>query len=794
MLMMKRRFNMIDASEGEWAGKPCVRLWGIDEKGRRILVSCDRIMPYFYYLLHDQGNGNLEETRRQILQDKKNFPKVLDITIETKRRLGRERQVLKITCAESNIRSKYAQQLGNVLGKGEPFEHDLRLSTRYVTDLMLEPCGWNECEVEKVRLDGVSVDEAYLALSDPRSVPEETTPALRVLAFTIVTAGEKGSAKPDSDPIRAICVVTDSGKSATLVCEGKDDSKILLGFVKFVNSFDPDLIVGFESNSSDWPYMIRRAKTHGFKLSLGRDKSEPHTSVYGHISVTGRANLDLFDVSSGIPQVKVKTLENVVGYLQLSSAGKFTTIEEWDRYALWADENGRRKLVENASMMAKASLELVEATVRFPMQLAVLTGMPLDQVMAAAVGFRVDSYLVRQAHRIRELIPARNEQPFLTYRGAIVLEPKTGLHDNVAVLDFASMYPALMRNYNLSPDALVEPGAKVPDDSVYTIPEVNHRFLKKPDGLYRIVLSKLIDERSTISETLKKTDAHSSRYKVLKERERALKVITNACYGYAGWAGARWYVREIAESATALGRETITKTMRKAESLGLAIIYGDTDSLFVKNERSKVDQLLKWVRGELGLEIRVEREYTRVLFTEAMKRYAGLLPDGSLDIVGLEVVRGDWSDIARQVQEQVLEKVLRDKSPEKAAQTVRTTIRKLQNREVPISDLIIRKSLTKPIEQYAVRAPHVEVARKLMKEAWDMAVGDKVAYVIAKGPGKLFQKAKPYNEVRLEEVDVDYYVENQVKPAAMRILERFGVNEGQLATTGLAGQRPLEES
>jgi DNA polymerase I len=88
--------------------------------------------------------------------------------------------------------------------------------------------------------------------------------------------------------------------------------------------------------------------------------------------------------------------------------------------------------------------------------------------------------------------------------------------------------------------------------------------------------------------------------------------------------------------------------------------------------------------------------------------------------------------------------------------------------------------LTKPIEDYAVRTPHVEVAKLLVKQGWYLTVGDKVAYVITKGPSKLFQKAKPTSQVKSEDVDIEYYVDNQIKPAAMRILERFGVTERQL--------------
>ena len=358
-------------------------------------------------------------------------------------------------------------------------------------------------------------------------------------------------------------------------------------------------------------------------------------------------------------------------------------------------------------------------------------------------------------------------------------EPTIGIHRNVVVLDFASMYPSLMRKYNLSPDTLIGADDIVAPDSMYLIPEVGHRFLKRPDGFYRVALSSLIEERARIKNELASVGGEASSG-VLRERERVVKVITNACYGYAGWAGARWYVREVAESAAALGRQLITETIEKANALGLKVIYSDTDSIFVSNIEQTVKELIEWVNKDPGLEIKVEAEYDRVLFTEAMKRYAGLRRDGTLDIVGLEVVRGDWTDIARSVQERVLRAILERESTTNAIEGVRETIRRLRNQEVPLKSCVIWKTLTKPIEKYRVRTPHAEVARMLAQEGWHVSVGDKVAYVIVKGTGALFQRAKPYHAVNLEDLDVEYYVENQVKPAAMRILEGFGVNESQL--------------
>jgi DNA polymerase I len=777
-LTEKCSFFLLDLNEDRSEGQPAIRLWAIDEEGRRVLIQATQIRPYFYYLPDEKDS--LDLVRDQLLKAREQFPKITGIETETKRLLGHTRRVLKITCSDSQALISSARKVRKDLGTGHTFEEDLRLSVRYVTDTDLKPCAWHECNVEPTDAGRANVDRAFAAKSIPTSIKDDKMPAFRILAFTILAVGEKGSARPERDPVRAIGVATSQARFDVLVAKGEDDSQVLTDFVNLVSKFDPDIVVGFESNSIAWPYLMERSKFRKIKLNVGRDESEPHTSLYGHVSLAGRANVDVFEVAGGMQEVKVKTLENVAEFLQIPSAGKIKTIEESERYQLWKDESGRERLVQNAKTNAQALLELAEVTINYPIQLSALTRLPLDQVMAAAVGFRVDSYLIKQAHMIGELIPTRIEQPFYTYRGALVLEPKTGLHDNIVVLDFSSMYPNLMEKYNLSPDTLVRPGEIVSEDSVFMIPEVKHRFRKKPDGFYRIVLSTLIQQREVIKKEMEGLEEKSTRYRVLRERERAVKIVTNACYGYAGWAGARWYAKEVAESATALGREVIHKTIEEAESLGLNVIYGDTDSIFVRDDPEKVRQLQAWAEREFGLDIRREREFTRILFTEAMKRYAGLLRKGSLDIVGLEVVRGDWSDIARQVQEQVLTRILRDQSTEKAIDDVQTTIRRLRNGEVPLADLTIRKTLTKPIEDYAVRTPHVEVAKLLVKQGWDLAVGDKVAYVVTKGSGKLFQKAKPSSQAKPEDVDIDYYLDNQIKPAAMRILERFGVTGKQL--------------
>jgi DNA polymerase I len=194
------------------------------------------------------------------------------------------------------------------------------------------------------------------------------------------------------------------------------------------------------------------------------------------------------------------------------------------------------------------------------------------------------------------------------------------------------------------------------------------------------------------------------------------------------------------------------------------------------------------IQKELKLEVDTDKVYVRVFFTEAKKRYAGLLADGHLDIVGLEVMRGDWAAVAKKVQEGVLEIVLKEKSPNKAAEYVRQFVYELRQGRVAYRDLVIWKTLTKPSEEYEVKAAHVEAARMLKEKGWHMSIGDKVGYVVVKGSGRLYERVKPYVFASYDDVDIEYYVSKQVVPAAARILSSFGIGEEQLLSGKVEGK------
>ena len=775
---MRVTFWLLDLNYEVKDDKPEVWLWGIDDKGNRVLVVDRSFYPYFYLL--PKSDANLNAIFDGVKSLKTKLPLIKNWELVDRRYFGRVVKAVKVTCENPDVLQKYSAALKKVPGVEACLEDDIRFSMRYLIDNDVNPCSWLEMDAdEAVNPSALKIDKIYNARSPPNKKERFDLPELRILSFTMTAYGEKGSPRPALDPVIIISVATNTGKEVQFTFVD-DDRSLLEKFKTFVMDFDPDIVVGYGSNQIHWPYLISRSSKLGMSLSVDREAGTPHTSVYGHISVTGRVNVDLYDFADEFPQVKVKTLENLSDFLGVMRLEERTVISEVDIPIFWKDTKRRSALLKSSLDDVRSIRGISEALIDYATQLSQLVGVPLDHVATAATGFKVDWYLIRRAFKIGELAPSRGEYPYFPFEGGLVLAPKPGIHDNVAVLDFKSMYPNIMISKNVSPDTYIRPGEQDPPEGVNIAPEVGHRFRKAPPGFYGETLKGLIKSRDELRGSLGRLERGGTEYRVLDSRQKAVKVITNAVYGYAGWLGARWYLKPVAEAAAAWGRDTIKNTIKFAEAIGLRIIYGDTDSIFVINDPTKVDKLSRKVREDLGLEIKPDTIYKSILFTEAKKRYAGLTPEGRLDIVGLEVIRGDWASVAKNVQEEVLGIVLREKAKDKAVEAVKLNIRSLLEKKRPYRDLIIWKTLTKPIEDYKVKTAHVEAAKMLKKDGWDLALGDKVGYVVTLKGGKLYEKAKPYNFASYDEIDLIYYVDKQVKPAALRILEQFGVSEDDL--------------
>ncbi len=779
------KFQILDVSYEVESGEPVIELWVRTEDDRRALLLKRGFRPYFYALLSEDADAS--QIAKRVRRLSKPSSPITSVEPVEKRYIGRPARALRIeTVIPAKVRD-YRAEVARLPGVKEVLEADIRFSMRFLIDKNLYPMRWYRARVEeKPKKPSLRVDAVYEVVGDIEEEPElayrDPLEDLRTMAFDIEVYNPGRSPDPKRDKVIVIAYKTDEMREPeVLTAEKGSDALIIKEFVKRVLEYDPDIIVGYNQNRFDWPYLVERAHLYGFKLDVGRRVgAEPTPSVYGHYSVPGRLNVDLYDFAAEIHEVKVKSLEEVADYLGVMPKEERVILEWWQISEYWDNPEKRPLLIQYARDDVEATYRLAGKFLPFGAQLSQVSGLPLDQVMAASVGFRLEWRLIREAYKLNELVPNRVERREESYTGAIVLKPKPGIHENVAVLDFASMYPNIMVKYNVGPDTLVRPGEPYDPNEVYVAPEVGHKFRKNPPGFFKKVVEKFLDIRRRIKEEMKRYPPDSPEYRLLDERQKAVKVLANATYGYMGWTHARWYCRPCAESITAWGRTIIRRAIEIARSMGLEVIYGDTDSLFVKYREGVVEELIRKLQEELGFEIKIDKIYRKVFFTEAKKRYVGLTIDGKIDVVGFEAVRGDWSDLAKETQVKVAEIVLETGDVEKAIEYVRKIIEDLRKGNVELRKLIIWKTLTKRPEEYAAEQPHVTAARIMEKMGYKVSPGMKIGFVIVKGSGPISRRAKPYFLAKKEEIDVDYYIDKQVIPAAMRILAYFGVSEKRL--------------
>jgi len=790
----ERVFQVLDVTYEVEGGEPVVLLWARMDDGSRALLKYTGFYPYFYALLEDGADPDrLAETIRRLQRPES---PIRSVELVEKKFIGRPARALRIETKIPRYVPLYRDQVARLEGVRDVLEADIRFSMRFLIDNNIYPMRWYKAELEELKKPAnLRVDHYYLIRSRLEEAEgyERRDPleGLRKMAFDIEVYNPMRSPDPKKDKVIIIGFMRDGDEEPSLLtAENRSDAAIIKEFVEHVISYDPDIIVGYNQNRFDWPYLVERARYLGVRLDVGRRVgATPQPSVYGHYSVPGRLNVDLYDFAEELYEVKVKSLEEVADYLGVMKKSERPIIEGWKISEYWDDPEKRKILLEYAKADVLATYGLSEKFLPFGAQLSLISGLPLDQVMAASVGYRLEWRLIREAFKLGELVPNRVERREERYTGAIVLRPLPGVHENIAVLDFASMYPNIMVKYNVGPDTLVRPGEKYDPDEVYVAPEVGHKFRKHPPGFFKRVVEKLLEIRKRIKEEMKKYPPDSPLYKLLDERQKAVKLLANASYGYLGWSHARWYCRPCAESITAWGRTLIKKAIEMARSMGLKVIYGDTDSLFVTYDPEKVEEFIRRVEEELGFEVKIDKIYKRVFFTEAKKRYIGITLDGKIDVVGFEAVRGDWSELAKETQTRVAEIILSTGDVEEAVKYVQKVIQDLREGRIDIDKLVIWKTLTKRLEEYHAEQPHVTAARIMKKLGYRVSPGMKIGFVIVKGKGPVSKRAKPYFLASKDEIDVDYYIDKQVIPAALRILSYFGVTEKKLK--GVSGRKTL---
>lgn len=388
--------------------------------------------------------------------------------------------------------------------------------------------------------------------------------------------------------------------------------------------------------------------------------------------------------------------------------------------------------------------------------------------------------------------------------GGLVLEPKKGFYDKcVLLLDFNSLYPSIIQEYNIcftsvdqNADSVIEPDHDTNDSS----------------GILPIQIKHLVDTRRAVKKAMSLEKRQNQQdyenlesYIKLDIRQKALKLTANSMYGCLGFSASRFYAKELAALVTRKGREALMRAKELAEGLGLDVIYGDTDSIMIytnSNDNTEVQQIGFKVKMQVNkmfklLEIDLDGIFKSMLLLKK-KKYAALTwvnhedssqkPIYRKEMKGLDIVRRDWCILAKQLGEQVVDIILQ---PEISMDDAITTIReKMTDTAANISSMkmplfIISKELAKPVEAYPAKTPqaHVMVARR---KTTKFRKGDVVPYIICKDGTDKSHAQRAYHPEEIEEqnleIDYDYYLSNQIHPVVSRLCEPIeGLTAPELA-------------
>jgi len=364
------------------------------------------------------------------------------------------------------------------------------------------------------------------------------------------------------------------------------------------------------------------------------------------------------------------------------------------------------------------------------------------------------------------------------YKGAIVVEPEEGIHFKVKVLDFSSLYPSIIKTHNLSYETV---NCSHPECGNKKVPDTTHWVCEKNDGIMSLIIGFLRDIRVFWFKPRSKdkglTQAQRELYSVV---ERSVKVFVNASYGVLGAETFPLYCPPVAESTTAIGRYAITQTIKRAEELGIKVLYGDTDSLFIKNPTTEqINGLIKWCRKELGLDLEVDKVYRYVALSARKKNYLGVYEDGIVDVKGLMGKKRNTPKFLREAFYTMLEELGKvtsieefEQAKDKIREIVRKCYRKLENGEFSHEDLSFTVQLSKEPREYVKTTPqHVKAARLLEQAGRTIKRGDIINFVKVRGS----QAVVPISQANKYEIDVPKYKEH-IQTTFSQVLDSLGIS------------------
>ena len=628
-----------------------------------------------------------------------------------------------------------------------------------------------ERDIFPLALVGVTVQNGILAywLLDSVESVDYGIPPLRLMSMRVEIA--KNRTLPSfNDPIKSVALEVNGNR--VIIDEG-DESEKILEIVKTIKEKDPDIIFTRGGDSFLFPYLAHRALVNGVltKLVLGREdfplkaKKERGITFFSYGRVYFKASMRRLYGRIHIDE------QNTFIY---SACGLYGLIE-------------------------------VSRTCR----------VPLHKAARASIGTIMSSLQLYQATKDDILIPWKKREPetfkpawdlLVADRGGFIFEPKLGIHDWVAEVDFSSMYPTLMANRNISAETVL---CKCCPNSTLRVPELEYNVCEKKEGIVPKTLKMILKKRSTYKHLRNGTEEPKAR-QIYDCRQSALKWILVTCFGYLGYKNARFGKVDAHIAVCAFAREALLKTVRMAEERGFEIVHGIVDSLWLKKEgaspREYVD-LCNTVSKEIGVRLNIEGRYRWIVFLPSrthvevpvLNRYYGVFESGKIKVRGIEAVRRDTPSFIKKAQVDIISVLAKAPNSEafvkrlpESVEVLRGYVEKLRKRDVDVRDLIIAKQLSMNPDRYVHDVFQAIAAKQLLEEGIEVSGGQTIRYLITDAQSRESSKRVKAAELVNAETrfDTEKYVEMLIL-ATGNILSPFEYTQERLKDHIFYGERQV---
>jgi len=867
-------FQILDANYSYDAKRnPLVQLFGITPEGKSVACRVAGFRPYFYAGVEDGKLDDVAGTLRSTGLEVEAVDRFDPIGYQTE-----PKRMLKVIAQDPKEVRGLRERVREIPGVRAVYETDILFKNRFLIDQSLGGMAWVEAPLPEWVSRTSAQDLPQVKVETLQPLQQSANAPMRFMSFDIECLPDHGEMpKAETSPVILISMAFEPEyhglKDLVLVGKGLDCSRydvracqdehdLLHQFASILRDYDPDIVAGYNSNEFDFPYLSERAKRLGADLRVGRDASSLYLRKIVNrtdVTITGRVVVDLLPIIRSSFSLKQYTLRNAAA--ELLKMEKHD-VDPKEIEALWAEEGaGLRRFISYSRRDAVLALRLLLDLRLMDKYIALsrASGSLLQEIVNGGQSGMVESLLLRRFREQNRVVPPKPDADVSEGRyeenedlkGGAVLSPEKGLMEDVVILDYKSLYPTIMMAHNLCYTTVLNSSSNqgsssqgscprlLPPGDVITAPS-GGRFVSPEvsPGIMPAVLRELLDERTKTKKLMKSASDEERRF--LDAKQYAMKILLNSFYGYSGYARARLYSLALANAVTSFGRENILRTKNVIDEIGsvyvtdgsvllreaafgrtarghrfdLSVVYGDTDSVFVRlraepgKEVSLEDaeligrKIAETVTSTLPepMELVFEAFARRGIFL-AKKRYALWIfePAGDgwkerIKVRGMETVRRDWCDLTSRTLKTCLELVLKEGKVEEAVDHVRSVIGRLQNLDLSedpeiLEDLTLTRRYTKSTGSYKNKQPHIQLVEKIKKRGGAVpGVGDRVPFVIVRGRGsrknrELFVDRAEDPSFVLEmnmPLDTEYYVEKQILPPVLRIFETFGVTKDRL--------------